>query len=516
MLHGIVNDVFIRKNKNRSGTVSVQVVSKTGGSYHVVFSAGASNDPNVIERLVQSAQAYMLNPRSHTPLFVTQSPQDALIENFIDTLTNTQVKTLGPELIFGTLFDAIGFNAIPQTLFRHLTIARLAYPTSKLKTVDYLYRFQGTTTTADVIYKWLDRFGRQYKALAESIVFEHTKKILTTISVVFYDMTTLYFEAEDEDDLRKIGYSKDGKFQCPQIMIGLLIGEGGYPIGYDVFEGNTFEGHTLVKTLEKIGKKYKLGKPVTVADAAMLSKKNIEELKQNDYTFIVGGRVKNESERLKAAILQKALNIKNGESFEVTREDGTRLVVTYSDKRAKKDRHNREKGVLKLKKKVASGTLTKTQITNRGYNKFLSLSGKVTVTLDEQKIIDDSLWDGLKGYVTNTTLSNDKIVEQYGHLWQIEKAFRISKTDLRVRPIYHRKKIRIEAHLTIAFVAYAIWKELERHLARAQLTMTPKRAAELTQNMYAIDYVLPHARSSHRVILKMDAEQQALYDVIHG
>ncbi|MEK7069123.1 MAG: transposase, partial [Patescibacteria group bacterium] len=191
------------------------------------------------------------------------------------------------------------------------------------------------------------------------------------------------------------------------------------------------------------------------------------------------------------------------------------LIVTFSEKRKRKDAHNREKGVKKLRVKVASGKLAKTHITNRGYNKFLTLSGDVSVTLDETKITDDSKWDGLKGYVTNAKLSREKIVEHYGHLWQIEKAFRISKTDLRMRPIFHYRRRRIEAHLAIVFVAYCVWKEIERLLKEASVAMSPKRAAELTHTMYAIDYTLPHARSDKRVILNMDGEQKLLFDVIH-
>lgn len=507
--------MFIRKNKNRSGTVSVQIVSKANGSYRVVHVAGSSRDPNEIACLVQKAEDYIASPQNQAPLFATLSASDIAVQNFLAQLGNAHVKTIGPELVFGAIFERLGFNAIPQELFRHLVVARLAYPASKLKTVDYLYRYQGTATSADVIYKWLDRFGAKYKQVAERIAFEHTKKTLDTITVVFYDMTTLYFESENEDDLRKIGFSKDGKFQCPQIMVGLLVGEGGYPIGYDVFEGNTFEGKTLVPTLKKIAKKYELGKPIVIADAAMLSKKNIKELTDAKYTFIVGGRVKNESERLKAEVLQKSRNMKDGDSFEVSREDSTRLIVTFSEKRRKKDSHNREKGVKKLRAKVASGKLIKQHITNRGYNKFLTLAGDVSVVIDDTKINDDAKWDGLKGYVTNTTLSGEKVVEQYGHLWQIEKAFRISKTDLRVRPIFHYKRRRIEAHLTIVFVAYCIWKEIERLLKAANIAMSPQRAAELTHTMYAIDYVLPHARSNKRVILNMDNEQKLLFEVIH-
>ena len=206
--------MFIRKNKNRSGTVSVQVVSKASGSYRVAHITGSSRDPNEIARLIQKAKDYIAAPQDQTPLFATLSASDIAVQNFLAQLGNVHVKTVGPEIIFGRVFDTIGFDAIPQGLFRNLVVARLAYPASKLKTVDYLYRYQGTTTTVDVIYKWLDRFGAKYKEIAERIAFDHTKKTLGTITVVFYDMTTLYFEAEDEDDLRKIGFSKDGKFQC--------------------------------------------------------------------------------------------------------------------------------------------------------------------------------------------------------------------------------------------------------------------------------------------------------------
>lgn len=507
--------MFIRKHKNKSGSISVYIVDKSEGTYRVVKSVGSSKSETEVEKLVQKAEdeIFPSNERQ-LPLFSTLLPGDAEVENFLESLENAAIHTVGPELIFGTLFNRIGFNTIPDELFRHLVVARLAYPTSKLKTVDYLYRYQGTVTSEDIIYRFLDSLNEKHKTEVEKIAFEHTKKTLGKITVVFYDMTTLYFETEDEDDLRKIGFSKDGKFQCPQIMIGLLVGEGGYPIGYNVFEGNTFEGKTLVPVLEGITKKYKLGKPVVVADAAMLSKKSVEELQKGKYTFIVGGRIKNETDVVKYEILSKSLK-KDGDSCEVKRTDGTRLIVTYSSKRARKDAHNREKGLKKLRVKVKSGKLTKTQITNRGYNKFLTLSGEVEVAIDEEKIKLDAVWDGLKGYVTNTKLSHSKIIEHYGHLWQIEKAFRISKTDLRIRPIYHYKRSRIEAHLTIAFTAYSIWKELERLLKENKVAMSPRRAGELTHTMYALDYTLPQSKRVKRRILKMDDEQSELYEVIH-
>jgi transposase len=168
-----------------------------------------------------------------------------------------------------------------------------------------------------------------------------------------------------------------------------------------------------------------------------------------------------------------------------------------------------------LKKKIKSGKLTKQHINNRGYNKFLVLEGVVEVKIDETKMKDDAVWDGLKGYVTNTKLEPAKVVENYGHLWQIEKAFRISKSDLAIRPIFHRVKRRIEAHICIAFVAYTIYKELERLLAEKKVTMSAKRAAELTHTMYEMEYVLPHSKRTEKTRLKNDDEQQTLYEVIH-
>ena len=251
-------------------------------------------------------------------------------------------------------------------MFRHLVITRLVYPVSKLKTVDYLYRYKGIDVDIGTIYLFLDKLQKTHKATVERIAFEYTKGVLKDITVVFYDMTTLYFESEDEDDLRKIGFSKDGKFRNPQIMLGLLVGQGGYPIGYDIFEGNVFEGKTLLPTLAKIREKFCFGNPVVVADAAMLSKENMKQLQENGYQFIIGGRIKNEDKEIKQDILNRVKEIKDQEVVEFNKPDGTRLIVSYSDTRKKKDQYNRERGLSKLRQRVQSGKLRKEHINNRG------------------------------------------------------------------------------------------------------------------------------------------------------
>jgi len=504
--------MFVRKKPNSSGSVSVQVIDKSNG-YRVVKTIGTARDPQDVQRLVELGRLYIARHSGQYSLFPADERDNAAILDFVQTLGNASIRTVGPELIFGRVFDAIGFDVIPEPLFRDIVIARLVYPTSKLKTADYLLRYRGKTVSAQRIYRFLDRLNERYTRQAQEVAYRHSRTILQHIQVVFYDMTSLYFEADDEDDLRKIGFSKDGKFQNPQILLGLLVGEGGFPIGYDIFEGNTFEGKTLLPVLKGIQQRYGFGKPVVVADAAMLSQENLDALDGEHYSFIVAARMRNEAQAVQEKILQRCTGLRDGQCIQMPYEKNRRLIVAYSDKRAAKDAHNRQRGLAKLRKKVGSGQLSKEHLNNRGYNKFLRLTGEVLVDIDESKVEQAARWDGLKGYLTNTALSSRAVIQNYSQLWQVEKAFRISKTDLRIRPMYHRRRRRIEAHVLVAFVAYTIYKELERRLHLAGAPFSPQRAAELTQTMYEMTFRLPNDPQERRVLLQMDQEQRRLYDL---
>ncbi len=503
--------MFVRELKNRSGSVSIQIVSKARGKYKVVKSLGSATTRQEIERLTQLAQQEI--DRLSGPLTLFTSPDDILVEKVFESLDNSSIQTVGPELVFGKIFDYIGFNQFGEELFRHLVISRLAFPLSKLKTIEYLYRYQGVTLNIDAVYRFLDKLNTRLKEQVEQISFAHTMKVLNgDISVVFYDMTTLYFEASDEDDLRKTGFSKDGRHQNPQIFIGLLVGLGGYAIGYDIFEGNSYEGHTLIPFLEKMEQRFKLGKLVVIADSGLLSNDNIAALETNGYEYILGARLKNESGRIKTEILQHVFI--DGDTTSITKDERTRLIVNYSTGRASKDEYNRKRGLTRLEKQVRAGKLTKSNINNRGYNKYLKLSGEVSIEIDYEKYNQDKVWDGLKGYVTNTRLTDAAVMENYKNLWLIEKAFRMSKTDLRIRPIYHRLRNRIEAHLCIAFTAYCIYKELERVLYHEKSTLSLRKAAELTHNMYQVKYTLPDSGHTRTRLLTMDTEQKELFEII--
>ena len=327
---------------------------------------------------------------------------------------------------------------------------------------------------------------------------------------MFYDVTTLYFEIDHEDELRKTGFSKEGKHQNPQIVLGLLVSKNGYPLAYDIYEGNKFEGHTMLPLLDSFKERYKLEQLVIIADSGLLSNTNIDDLQTGDYEFILGARIKNEKRDIQRKIL--SLDLKNGESA-IVKKDDLKLVITYSGSRAKKDYENRKKGLRKLEKRIRTGKLTKSNINNRGYNKYLKMEGDIDIAIDYQKFEADGVWDGLKGYLTNTRLSKDEIIENYGHLWQIEKAFRISKRDLKIRPIYHRLQHRIETHICISFVAYKIYKELERQLKKKQSSLSPEKAIEIARTIYQVKAQTNGGEVAHMLLISEEQQNLAqLFD----
>ena len=497
--------MFVRKLKNRgSGKTYVQVVSKDRGRYRVIKNIGNSDDDLIIENLISKGQQW-ISRQSGIQEFAFGEERRS-VEHFLDSIT--QLKLAGPDLLLGRLFDEIGFNKIKDPLFRHLVLYRLIYPKSKLKTTEYLSRYQQIFWDEDQVYRYLDKLYHSQKDLVQQISYNHTLKILEEgIQIVFYDVTTLYFEIDDQDDLRKTGFSKEGRHQNPQIVLGLLVSKNGYPLAYDIFEGNKFEGHTMLPVIDAFKKKYDLQHLVIVADSGLLSSSNIEELCHKGYEFILGARVKSESQKIKEKIL--SLQLSHGESA-IIKKGGLDLIVTYSDDRAKKDRYNREKGLRKLEKQIKTGRLTKSNINNRGYNKYLKMEGEIKVVIDKEKFDQDGRWDGLKGYITNAKMSKKQILENYSHLWHIEKAFRVAKSELRIRPIFHRLQRRIEAHICLAFVAYKVYKELERQLKIKKSEMSPTKAIEISQNIHEVTVQLPGSNNSVTKILLLTDEQKLL------
>ena len=501
--------MFVRKLKSKNGKTYVQVVDKSSGRYKVLKSFGSSVHEAELEHLMQKAQKWIIDYTGDQELDFTNSNE--LVQRLLGSIT--QMNRVGFDLLLGNIFDQIGFNQIHDEIFKQLVLCRISYPRSKLKTTEYLYRYKQINWSEDQVYRYLDKLYNTQKEKVQKLSYEHTLKILDNkLCVVFYDVTTLYFEIDEEDELRKTGFSKEGKHQNPQIVLGLLVSQFGYPLAYDIFEGNKFEGHTMLPVVDAFKEKYKLQQLTIIADSGLLSKTNIEDLQHKGYEFILGARIKNECEVVKKKIL--AINLENGQSAIIRKED-LRLIVSYSDDRAKKDRYNREKGLRKLEKQVKTGHLTKANINNRGYNKFLKLQGEIKIEIDHKKIKLDSRWDGLKGYITNANLNKDQIIENYGHLWQIEKAFRVAKHDLRIRPIFHRLQRRIEAHICISFVAYKVYKELERQLQLKQANISPEKAIEIAESIFEIQVNLPQNGQKIKKTLLLTEEQKYLASIFN-
>ena len=522
----------VRKKKNQSGSISVQIVDRTNRGYKVVETLGCSDDETEIDKLHQKA-ILRINDLSQN-LFsksLDETSEKLLLKKLLSKLTTQDFIPIGDELIFGKIFNNIGCNNLfnnvksirkqedKNFLFKSLVISRLLYPGSKLELINYLSYFKNIDITSDKIYRFLDTlYQDEIKSRIETCVFEHTKRVMNgEIIVTFYDVTTLYFESESEDDLRRVGFSKEGKIARPQIQLGLFTTLEGYPLSFEVYEGNKYEGHTLIDVLKKFQDRFQLDKkPIVVADRGMLNNDNIAYLENNNYKYILAYKIKNISNDLKEKIknltfiddnvthnieFKKVISFADENDKKQTIHVNQRLVLSYSTQRAKKDRYNRNKAVQRLENKIKSSkTITKKDLKLSYYAKYIDLddnNSKITFNINNQKIIEDEKLDGIKGFVTNDfTLTANEIIEHYNNQYEVERAFRISKTDLKIRPIYHRLETRIKAHILISFVSYAIYKEFERKLKinNVKFNFSQKLLRKIIEHLIALkigDEIIP-------------------------
>ena len=260
-------------------------------------------------------------------------------------------------------------------------------------------------------------------------------------------------------------------------------------MAYCIHEGNKYEGHTMMPVIEEFVRKYNLEDFVIVADSGLMNEQNILDMETSGYKYIIGAKIKNESKSIRQWILeQKKVD---RQMHEYDKGNGRRLLVGYTADRAKKDAYNREKGVRRLEKSYKHGKLTKESINKRGYNKFLDMENEVEVSINYEKIAEDAAWDGLKGYLTNTDLPTDKIYEAYHNLWTVELAFRIAKSKIEVRPMFHFTRKRIEAHICICFVALKVYKELDRILKLNNINMSVDKVLRMAKTITTLQIRLP-------------------------
>ena len=385
----------------------------------------------------------------------------------------------GIHKVYGQVFKELRFDKIlPQRyasaskLLSHIVMARLASPLSKRASVGLLAQDFGTTADLDKVYRMMDKLDEKVIQKIQKTAYQATKTLLRDkINVLFYDCTTLYFESFSSDELKQNGYSKDGKFNQPQVLLALLITNSGLPVGYEVFPGATFEGHTLKPILEKVKSKYDLENVIFVADSGLLSKENRDFLEQNNFHYILGARIKSLPSSLKKSVLN-SISKHDPEKEETLAEinrNGQRIIVRYSPKRARKDKHDREKAIKNVKKILSRSKQPKAFLNNHGYKKFIEVEGETTVKINEKKVQKAEQWDGISGVVTNLKdLEKEKVVKHYQNLWQIESCFRIQKHNLKIRPIFHWKPKRVRAHIALCFIAFCCQQYLSYRLKLQQ------------------------------------------------
>lgn len=473
--------MFIRKKQNKGGTTSILLLTserRQGKKYsnlRLIKNFGTSSVQDELTQLIQEAEAYKKHLMAVSPRALTlkiTSSQD------IKACTSFNVGYLE---VYGKLFNDIFslLNLKSHTLKRlhDVLIMRIASPASKRKTA-MTSREYGVECGVDSIYKLMDQLTGDTILDAKKIIYRHSTELLKAkkeaVDIMFYDLTTVSFETNSQDTLRDFGFSKDGKCQHVQIMLAVTVTKYGLPIDYEEFPGNYFEGHTLLPVIDKIKMNYEVEKVVLVADAALMNKINVSTLTEKNINYVIAARLKNTNKEIKTTILEPDGYQKIVENEEDTIQaktiklpTGDRLAVFQSSKRARKDEYDRQKDIERIKKYINS--TAKSQLTSRLKKPYVTIkSCKVEINLD--KLNNEKKWDGFFGLQTNLeNVEPADLLSTYRGLWQVEQTFRIAKSNLEIRPVFHYNTDRIRAHFLICYMSLALIRYVAFALSTHQL-----------------------------------------------
>lgn len=427
-------------------------MEKVGRKNRLVKHLGTARNLLEENQLIRLGQLFLDNQRikSGKPsLFDSRYDRNSR-EEFLSNLDFISALDTPTFDFFAYFYHLIGLSKLADNCFHDLVVARIILPASKAKTRDFLQNNLNKNYSLTHLYRTMQTAVlKDYQGKIESILWNFLQKQGETVSVLFFDVTTLYFEAFGEDDFRKCGFSKDRKSNQPQVTVTLTVTPTGFPLHLRSFSGNKFEGHTIIPCILNIREKHDLNDLIIVADSAMVSHNNMEELAKHNLKFIVGARLGN----LSKTIFRQIISVPKTD--EATRRfnlgNNKMLVVSYSQKRAVKDKSDRERQL-----KRANHALVNPSTVARNF-KFLEKTKFGDFSVNKNLLAKAEQLEGLKGYITNAAyLTDQEIIEKYSQLWQVEKSFRISKSDLKARPIFHTAREKIEAHLLIVFTALAI------------------------------------------------------------
>jgi hypothetical protein len=429
---------FIRKVKTKSGATAVQIIYKNYGQITRIDHIGSAHNQSELTALITLAKSKL------------HDKQQSLFPDINSQLT-IQLKQSHSSLLWRVLrqqYTCLGFNQLDDDIFAALCIVRLVEPTSKIDSLRVLADLGVNQFNKNQLYRCLQRvIEENYRSTVSQLCFRHSTS--QGLSLLLYDVTTLYFEVQQEDDYRKPGISKERRLE-PQIVIGLLVDQSGFPLGLHSFKGNTAETKTILPVVKAFCTQHGVDKLTVVADAAMLSANNLSALAKAGYTYIVGSRLR----KIPYDIAQyQETQTLSDQQIMVTQYPDYRIIYQYREKRAALDRKNIQKQIDKAQK-IVNGQAAATKA------KFLTLKAK-TKQLNQTLIDKAYALAGIKGYITNLDIPNQQVIDYYHQLFRVEASFRMAKSDFKARPIFHRKRDSIEAHLTIVLTALAIGRQTE-------------------------------------------------------
>ncbi len=444
--------LHIRVHKTKGKSRSVQVFRYRNGKRVIIKHIGSGTSDESIIALEEMARLFISDYTKQSYLFEETKPLD-------ESVLVSQCEYIG--VYYTYLYDVImavqqqiGYSIKVDMLLNDLVVMRIFEPASKLRSIELMDTYFGIKHRRQRYYesarKWL---GLKESIEKQTLSFAR-KQYGIDFSLLFYDVTTLYFETFTEDELRKNGFSKDNKSQQPQIVVALMVTTNGFPVGFEVFPGNTFEGHTLIPVIKSFIKKHRVEHFTVVADAAMISAKNVAALREEKINYIVGARLGNASADILATI-DAQLPRADGSIIRLNTENGY-LICSFSKKRYNKDKYE-------MQKQIDRAKLLLSQPSKAKRVKYLK-SGDTDLTLNEKLIEKTTKLLGIKGYYTDTEetiADNVTIINRYHDLYKIEQAFRVSKNDLQTRPIFHFKQEPIQLHMLICFMALAVTKHIE-------------------------------------------------------
>ena len=404
--------------------------------------------------------------------------------------------------VCGAVYEQLKFNTLIKDttkdeqwneILKACVLSRVAHPDSKKQTVETLEKDFDEKIPLEKMYRMMDKLYPHIEK-AKSLVAQNTLSLFNQeVDILFFDVTTLYFESFKDDDFRQSGYSKDGKFKETQVVLALITNQQGHPLSYELFKGKTSEGSTLVSVVQRLKQRFQVHKAVLVADRAMFTDKNLQFMEEQGVQYVVAAKLKSLPK-----IKRQQIVYPNGKKMTVIRNEvhwikelehkGRRLVVSHSEKRANKDEADRQRLIDRLLKKVKDKKIPiKSLIPNYGTKKYITVE-KTIVTLNEQKIKADSLWDGFHGIITNIEDQTARdLLSRYRQLWKIEEAFRVCKHTLKMRPIYHHKTKRIKSHIAICFLAYSLSYTMKHRMEQRSLPFSIKKMREiLTRDQYSV------------------------------